>query len=344
MPRPSLVLPCDARDRPLTEAIAPVLRQTPSALERDLERRGRDDDSTESSLERVQGCAAQARRGRGRAGSRRGGAAARTVSAALATLGLLGLGINPAAIAQSVSQSVQPARNTRVNRQGNRLDISGGRRSRDGRNLFHTFRQFGLSQGEIANFLSTREVRNILARVNGGSASQIDGILRVSGSRANLYLMNPAGVIFGRNARLDLAGSFTATTASGIGFANGWFSAVGDADYDALIGNPQNFAFAIAQPGVIVNAGDLEVTPSNRLTLLGGTVANTGTLSAPEGTVTLASVPGQNRVRISQAGSLLSLEVQPSAFRNGPNPLPFVPASLPALLTGGNVTHATGLT
>ncbi len=288
--------------------------------------------------------AAQARRGRGWAGSRRGGTAARTVSAALATLGLLGLGINPAAIAQSVSQSVQPARNTRVNRQGNRLDISGGRRSRDGRNLFHTFRRFGLSQGEIANFLSTREVRNILARVNGGSASQIDGILRVSGSSANLYLMNPAGVIFGRNARLDLAGSFTATTASGIGFANGWFSAVGDADYDALIGNPQNFAFAIAQPGAIVNAGDLAVTPGNRLTLLGGTVANTGTLSAPEGTVTLASVPGQNRVRISQAGSLLSLEVQPSAFRNGPNPLPFVPASLPALLTGGNVTHATGLT
>ncbi|WP_448604778.1 hypothetical protein [Thermoleptolyngbya sp.] len=62
MPRPSLVLPCDACDRPLTEAIAPVLRQTPSALERDLERRGRDDDSTESSPERVQGCAAQARR------------------------------------------------------------------------------------------------------------------------------------------------------------------------------------------------------------------------------------------------------------------------------------------
>ncbi|GAB4459666.1 MAG: hypothetical protein OHK0037_05510 [Elainellaceae cyanobacterium] len=265
-------------------------------------------------------------------------------AAVLAVLALLGLSASDVAIAQSASQSVQPARNTRVNRQGNRLDISGGRRSRDGRNLFHTFRQFGLSQGEIANFLSTREVRNILARVNGGSASRIDGILRVSGSNANLYLMNPSGVIFGRNARLDLAGSFTATTASGIGFADGWFSALGDADYDALIGNPQNFAFAMAQPGAIVNAGDLAVAPGNSLTLLGGAVANTGTLSAPEGTVTLASVPGQNRVRISQAGSLLSLEIQPSAFRNGPDPLPFTPASLPALLTGGDATNATGLT
>jgi filamentous hemagglutinin family protein len=265
-------------------------------------------------------------------------------AAVLAALALLGLSASEVAIAQSASQSVQPARNTRVNRQGNRLDISGGRRSRDGRNLFHTFRQFGLSQGEIANFLSTREVRNILARVNGGSTSLIDGIVRVSGSSANLYLMNPAGVIFGRNARLDLAGSFTATSASGIGFADGWFSAVGEADYDTLIGNPQNFAFAMAQPGAIVNAGDLAVAPGNSLTLLGGAVANTGTLSAPEGTVTLASVPGQNRVRISQAGSLLSLEIQPSAFRNGPNPLPFTPASLPALLTGGDATNATGLT
>ncbi|MFQ3629904.1 MAG: filamentous hemagglutinin N-terminal domain-containing protein, partial [Cyanobacteriota bacterium] len=339
MPRPSLVLFCDNRDRPFSEAIAPVPQQTDS----DVEPQVWDSSSTEGSRESAQGCAAQVRRVRGMAGSLRDAAAART-AAALATVLLFGLGISPGALAQSASQSVQPARNTRVTRQGNRLDISGGRRSRDGRNLFHTFRQFGLSQGEIANFLSTREVRNILARVNGGSASLIDGILRVSGSNANLYLMNPAGVIFGHNARLDLAGSFTATTASGIGFANGWFSAVGDADYDALIGNPQNFAFAMTQPGAIVNAGDLAVAPGNSLTLLGGAVANTGTLSAPEGTVTLASVPGQNRVRISQAGSLLSLEIQPSAFRNGPNPLPFAPASLPALLTGGDVTHATGLT
>ncbi|HIK39944.1 filamentous hemagglutinin N-terminal domain-containing protein, partial [Thermoleptolyngbya sp. M55_K2018_002] len=310
MPRPSVVLPCDDSDRHSTKAIAPV--HQPAAP--DFEGLVRDDRSTGSSLESAQRCAAQARQGRG-AAVYGGTAAAKTAAATLATLLLVGSGINQAVLAQSVSQSVQPARNTRVTRQGNRLDISGGRRSRDGRNLFHTFRQFGLSQGEIANFLSTREVRNILARVNGGSASLIDGILRVSGSNANLYLMNPAGVIFGRNARLDLAGSFTATTASGIGFANGWFSAVGDANYDALVGNPQNFAFAMAQPGAIVNAGDLAVAPGNHLTLLGGTVVNTGTASAPGGMVTLSSVPGQNRVRISQAGSLLSLEIQPSAFR-----------------------------
>jgi large exoprotein involved in heme utilization and adhesion len=84
--------------------------------------------------------------------------------------------------------------------------------------------------------------------VTGGEASVINGLLQVTGSNANLYLMNPAGIVFGANARLDVAGSFTATTANGIGFGDRWFNAVGANNYATLIGNPSSFAFTMTQP------------------------------------------------------------------------------------------------
>ena len=244
--------------------------------------------------------------------------------------------------ASAIAQSITPARdstNTRVQRRGDHFEIYGGRRSRDGANLFHSFEQFGLSQNQVADFLSDANVRNILGRVTGGDASYINGLLRVSGSNANLFLLNPMGIIFGANARLDLPASFTATTATGIGFNNGWFSAVGSNDYATLVGDPQQFAFAIASPGTILNTGDLTVNPAQSITLLGGTVVNTGTLTAPGGTLTIAAIPGENRVRLSQAGHLLSLELDSIATGNTdlPNPISLTPQTLPALLTGGSI-------
>jgi filamentous hemagglutinin family protein len=107
-------------------------------------------------------------------------------------------------------------------------------------NLFHSFRQFGLSAGEIANFLANPDVANILARVTGGNASVIDGLLQVSGgSNANLFILNPAGVLLGRNANLNLAGSFSVTTASGLTFGDEVFNATGSNDYAALDRQPQ---------------------------------------------------------------------------------------------------------
>ena len=94
------------------------------------------------------------------------------------------------------------------------FDIGGGSRSADRANLFHSFEQFNLNTGQTVNFISTPETQNILTRVRGGNISQIDGMIRVTGSNANLFLMNPAGIIFGSNARLDLPASFFATTST----------------------------------------------------------------------------------------------------------------------------------
>lgn len=246
--------------------------------------------------------------------------------------------------ATAQAQQIIPANdstNTIVTPNGNRLDITGGQTSSNGANLFHSFQEFGLTPEQIANFQANPNLQNILGRVTGGNASIINGLIQVTGGTANLYLMNPAGFVFGPNASLNVPGAFTATTANGIAFGNSWFNATGANNYSVLVGNPTGFAFTMSQPGAILNAGNLAVADGQSLSLLGGTVVNTGTLTAPAGQILVTSVPGENWVRLSQPGNLLSLEIQPSAANsNQPNNWTIPIPSLPELLTVGN----TGLT
>jgi filamentous hemagglutinin family protein len=225
------------------------------------------------------------------------------------TILLLGLSTQSRSWAQVTSAS--DSTNSIVTQNGQRFDISGGQLSQDQRNLFHSLSQFGLSQGQIVNFLTNPGTQNVLTRIIGGDPSFVDGLVRLTGSNANLFLMNPAGFVFGSNARLNIPGSLTLTTANGIGFRSGWFQAVGDNNYSALTGSPSSFAFTMSQPGAIVNAGNLSVATGQSLNVLGGTVVNTGRLDAPNGTITMTAVPGGNYIRISQPGSPLGLEIEP---------------------------------
>ncbi len=243
------------------------------------------------------------------------------------------------------TQSIIPAvdgTGTQVTHDGDRIDIQGGSTSGDGANLFHSFDRFGLDAGQTANFLANPDIQNIFTRVVGGNPSLIQGLLQVSGSHSNLYLINPAGILFGPTAQLNLTGSFFATTANSLGFNSGAsFDILGTSSYHSLTGSPNQFDFTQSQGGSIVNAGDLSVGFGENITLMGGTVLNTGTLTAPGGNITIASVPGPHRVRLSQEGMLLSLEFQAIAPRaeTGISPL-----QLPQLLTEGNLTqgHARG--
>lgn len=235
---------------------------------------------------------------------------------------------------------------TIVSPSGNTYNITGG--TQTGTNLFHSFQQFGLTSGEAANFVANPSVQNVLGRVTGGNPSVINGLIQLTGSKANLYLMNPAGIVFGSNASLNVPASFTATTATAIGFRPGlggypdyWFNASGPNNYSQLIGTPSTFAFTVPQAGAIVNAGSLAVAAGQNLTLLGGTVTNTGTLTG--GKVTITEVTGEKLVRVQQGGSLLSLDL-PLAVKNSVNPLPYTPQSLPQLLTGGEASNATQIT
>jgi filamentous hemagglutinin family protein len=249
--------------------------------------------------------------------------------------------------AQSIT-AAQDGTNTVVLPNGQRFDITGGTQA--GANLFHSFQQFGLSQGQIANFLSQPNIQNILGRVVGGDPSVINGLIQLTGGNSNLYIMNPAGVIFGANASLNVPASFTATTASGIQVGNSWFGMNTSAgDLKNLTGTPNAFAFtsqttALTQEqtsGVIVNQGDLSVSKGKSLTLVGGIVINTGTIESPNGNINIVAVPDGKYVRITPEGGVLSLDLPIATQQELGNTKPIAGIDLPKLLTGSGIVAPT---
>ena len=251
---------------------------------------------------------------------------------------------NSPAQGQSITEA-SDGTGTTVNQNGSQFDIQGGTSS--GSNLFHSFDQFNLGSGETANFQATSSIENILGRIVGGDASIINGRIQVSGSNANLFLLNPAGIVFGADATLNVMGDFTASTANGIGFGSGnWFYAIGNNDYTALTGTPSEFVFG-SENGAIINYANLALEAGSNLTLLGSTVLSTGDLAAPGGRITVAAVPGSSVARIGQPGHLLHLDIDTANLPSIPaSNLPaFQPLDLPGLLTGassvGNATQVT---
>ena len=128
-----------------------------------------------------------------------------------------------------------------------------------GSNLFHSFRAFNVNTGQRVYFANPVGIENILSRVTGGNVSDIDGLLGVNGA-ANLFLLNPNGIIFGPNAELDIRGSFLASTADNFAFADGGeFSATNPQDGALLtMSAPLGVQFNIPSTGDIANEGRLE--------------------------------------------------------------------------------------
>ena len=175
--------------------------------------------------------------------------------------------------------------------------IEGG--AQRGANLFHSFSDFNVGNLQRVYFANPAGVQNILSRVTGTNPSNILGTLGVNGA-ANLFLLNPNGIIFGPNARLDLRGSFVASTADSLKFDNGFAFSASNPQAPPLltINVPIGLQFG-ANPGGIRVQGRLQVGTGQTLALVGGEVVLAGgTLTAAGGRIELGSVA---------AGSLVAM-------------------------------------
>ncbi len=187
-----------------------------------------------------------------------------------------------------------------------------------GQNLFHSFQEFNIFEGRGAYFANPEGINNIFSRVTGSNMSELFGTLGVNGT-ANLYLINPNGIIFGQNASLDVGGSFVGTTADGIQFGEqGFFSATEPNEPTLLTVNPSAFFFNQLNPGNITNnsvaaAGldpsgsftvfGLRVPDGKSLSLLGGNVeVDGGGVIAFGGTVNFVSLADTGTVNLDIAG------------------------------------------
>jgi filamentous hemagglutinin family protein len=169
--------------------------------------------------------------------------------------------------------------------------IDGG--AKRGANLFHSFSQFIILEGRGAYFSNPDGIRTIFSRVTGGNGSQILGTLGVLGE-ANLFLIDPKGIIFGANAKLDISGSFIANTANGIVFPNGENFSASNPNAAPLLAIdvpvPVGLVFESDNSGIILNVADLK--NQQNLALVAGGILSGGQLTAPGGNITLATVPG----------------------------------------------------
>lgn len=191
--------------------------------------------------------------------------------------------------------------------------ITGG--ARRGTNLFHSFSEFNVNQGQRVYFANPTGVENILSRVTGQNASRILGTLGVEGG-ANLFLLNPNGILFGPQAQLEIRGSFIASTARSFKFADGTeFSAT----------NPQ------APPLLTVN-----LTPGLQYGSIppGSTIANRGSLNTGQDLILVGDrldLQGQ-----LQAGGNLTLQAQEIVQVRDSATMPFLAQAGKALLLQGD--------
>ncbi|MDJ0572468.1 MAG: filamentous hemagglutinin N-terminal domain-containing protein [Pleurocapsa sp. MO_192.B19] len=216
---------------------------------------------------------------------------------------------SPITSAQPIPDETLP-NNSEVNLEGSTYQIDDGTVAGD--NLFHSFEEFSVPTGTEALFNNDLAIQNIISRVTGNSISNIDGALGVMGN-ANLFFLNPNGIIFGSNSSLNIGGSFIATTADSLQFTDGMeFSASNPQASPLLtISTPLGLQFG-NQVGDITNqSGELELDSGKTFALIGGNInLEGGTLISFPGNIEIGSVASNSQINLipTEAGWTLDYE------------------------------------
>ena len=231
---------------------------------------------------------------------------------------LLGLCLSNAIAPQLLAQiSPDGTTNTNVDTTDGVINIEQGDRSGD--NLFHSFEEFSVPNGSEAFFNNQSDIVNIFSRVTGGDISNIDGLIGANGD-ASLFLINPAGIIFGEGAALDLGGSFTASTAESIVFTDNVEFSTTDATEPPLltINQPLGLNFGNNPGDIAVNGSNLEVNNSETLALFGGNVTITGgQIIAPEANIELGGLTAAGQISFTQSEDTFNSFSFPEAIARG---------------------------
>jgi filamentous hemagglutinin family protein len=197
---------------------------------------------------------------------------------------------------------------TTVSQAGSIYNINGG--TIKGTNQFHSFGLFSVGTGDTASFNGPPVVSNIIGRVTGGQQSSIDGVLKSTIPGANLYLLNPAGVLFGANASLDVSGSFHVSTADYLKLSDGGMFYANPIKSSVLTtAPPAAFGFlGDTVAGISIQDSALTVPPGKTLSVAGGDLditSNTaGYLWAPSGQINLVSVASPGEVNLSDLNTI----------------------------------------
>lgn len=220
--------------------------------------------------------------------------------------------INSIAYAQIDSDKSLPIP-TEITQTGNYFKITKGTEA--GSNLFHSFNNFSVPSGGIAEFINDNvSVKNVISRVSGNYDSKILGIVKAGGTAPNfnLFFINPNGFFFGSQASLDLKGSFLATTANSIQFGDrGIFETANlNNDPSLLKINPTAFFFDQIRPQPITYESSLALPSNKSFLLLGGDlIVDRGRLNVPNGRIELGSLAEQGMVNLNFDKDILSLGV-----------------------------------
>jgi filamentous hemagglutinin family protein len=182
-----------------------------------------------------------------------------------------------------------------------------------GNNLFHSFERFNLTAAESATFSGSDTIGNIISRVTGGMRSDIDGTIRSTIPNADMYFLNPYGIVFGPNAKLDVLGSFHASTADTLRFSDGsQFNARNPAASLLTVAPISAFGFLTDSPQPLSLERSRFTAPVGKtFSFIGGTVQiNRAVIRAAAGRINIAGVATQGDVTLqdltlsSQAGDV----------------------------------------